>query len=112
VDESTPVHDDVAEVVRSALDAEQQVARFGRSGRHGVVLRLGLLYGPGTGSEKPAERYRSFGATLRIEDAAQALVAALGVPSGVYNVVSDGERVSNARFRHLTGWRPEQSHPE
>jgi nucleoside-diphosphate-sugar epimerase len=107
VDESTPVSDDVAEVARSALSAERQVARFAGAGRAGVVLRLGLLYGPGTGSEVPAERYRAFGATLPIEDAGRALVAALEVPSGVYNVVSDGERVSNERFKALTGWRPQ-----
>ncbi len=77
-----------------------------------MVLRLGLLYGPGTGSEEPAERFRSYGATLRVEDACSALAAALGVPGGIYNVVSDGERVSNGRFQDATGWRPEhQSAP-
>jgi hypothetical protein len=33
-------------------------------------------------------------------------VAALAAPSGVYNVVRDGERVSNARFKQATGWHP------
>jgi 2-alkyl-3-oxoalkanoate reductase len=109
VDESTPVPDDVAETLRSALDAERKVSRFADGGREGVVLRLGLLYGPGTGSDTPAERYRSYGATLRIEDAGRALAAALAAPSGIYNVVSDGERVSNARFKRVTGWTPEHS---
>ena len=108
-DESTQVGDGATEVVQSALAAEHQVARFAESGQQAVVLRLGLLYGPGTGSPEPSTRYKSFGATLRIEDAGQALVAGLDVPSGVYNVVSDDERVSNARFKQLTGWRPEHA---
>jgi 2-alkyl-3-oxoalkanoate reductase len=106
VDESTPVAKDLPEHRRSALDAERHVARFAASGGQGVVLRLGSLYGPGTGSEAPAERYASFGATLRIEDAGRALAAALAAPSGIYNVVRDGERISNARFKQVTGWRP------
>ena len=32
------------------------------------------------------------------------LLAALTVPSGVYNVCRDGERVSNRRFAEATGW--------
>jgi nucleoside-diphosphate-sugar epimerase len=108
-DESTPVRSDVPFFARSALNAEGQVGRFAASEGRGVVLRLGLLYGPGTGSDEPAERYRSFGATLHIDDAGPALLAALEAPSGVYNVVSDGERVSNDRFKHMTGWRPEHS---
>ena len=106
VDESTPVADEVPAVTRSALEAERQVGRFGGNGGRGVVLRLGLLYGPGTGSETPAERYASYGATLRIEDAGRALAASLDAPSGVYNVVRDGERVSNERFKETAGWRP------
>jgi 2-alkyl-3-oxoalkanoate reductase len=109
VDELTPIRDDLPFFASSALDAERQVTRFALDGRRGVVLRLGLLYGPGTGTETPAERYRSFGATLRIEDAGRALLAALDAPAGVYNVVSDGERVSNARYKQMTGWRPTQS---
>ncbi len=106
VDESTPLAEDCLAAARSAIDAECQVARFAESGRRGVVVRLGLLYGPGTGSDRPAPRYAAFGATLQIEDAGRALAAALQVPSGVYNVVRDGERVSNARFKQATGWCP------
>jgi hypothetical protein len=35
-------------------------------------------------------------------------VLVTGVPGGVYNVVGDGERVSNARFKEIAGWRPER----
>jgi nucleoside-diphosphate-sugar epimerase len=101
-DEETPFGP-IAPILRSALVAERQAARFGASGRAGVVLRLGLLDGPGTGNERPNRR---FGATLHVEDAAQALLAALPVPSGVYNVCRDDERVSNSRFKTASNWHP------
>ncbi len=94
---------DVAEILRSALAAEQQAARFARAGRRGVVLRLGLLDGPGTGKDHPNP---ALGATLHAADAGRALLAALDVPSGLYNVCRDAERVSNHRFSGITGWRP------
>lgn len=102
--EETPVGD-VPVILRSALAAEQQAARFAMAGRRGVVLRLGLLDGPGTGRDHPNP---GLGATLHAEDAGHALVAALDVASGVYNVCRDGERVSNRRFAEATGWRPLQ----
>ena len=39
-------------------------------------------------------------------EAGAALFAAIEAPAGVYNVVSDGGRVSNQRFKNATGWRP------
>jgi nucleoside-diphosphate-sugar epimerase len=102
VDESTPLGH-VPEHLQSALAAEQEAARFAASGRRGVVLRLGRLDGPGTGYARPSPRY---GATLHVDDAASALLAGLDAPGGVYNVVRDGERVSNARFKQATNWRP------
>jgi nucleoside-diphosphate-sugar epimerase len=102
VDEETPVGE-VSPWLRSGLDAERETARFAASGRRGVVLRLGLLDGPGTGNDRPVARY---GATLHVEDAGQALLAALDAPSGIYNVTRDSERVSNGRFKQATGWRP------
>jgi nucleoside-diphosphate-sugar epimerase len=98
--EDTPVGD-VPAVLRSALVAERQAARFAAAGRRGVVLRLGLLDGPGTGHDRPSRR---FGATLNAEDAGRALLAALTVPSGTYNVCRDGELVSNQRFVAVSGW--------
>lgn len=100
VSEETPV-EDVPVILRSALAAEQQAARFAAAGRRGVVLRLGLLDGPGTGKDHPNP---SLGATLHAEDAGRVLLAALTVPSGIYNVCRDGERVSNRRFAEATGW--------
>ena len=101
-DEDTPVGD-VAAHLRSGLDAEAETLRFAAAGRRGVVLRLGLLDGPGARFREPNDHY---GATLHTEDAGHALVAALNVPSGIYNVCRDGERVSNARFKQASGWRP------
>jgi nucleoside-diphosphate-sugar epimerase len=102
VDEDTPIGD-VSPHLESSLAAERQAARFAGAGRRGVVLRLGQLDGPGTGRETPDSQS---GATLHVDDAGRALLAALDAPSGVYNVVRDDERVSNARFELATGWRP------
>jgi nucleoside-diphosphate-sugar epimerase len=102
--EDTPITD-VPAILRSALTAEGEADRFARSGRRGIVLRLGLLDGLGTGHDAPM---RSLGATLHVADAARALLAALTLPSGIYNVCRDGERISNSRFTHAAGWHPSQ----
>jgi nucleoside-diphosphate-sugar epimerase len=71
-------------------------------GMDGVLLRYGLLYGPGTPTDGPAGRV-----TVHIDAAAWAAALAVdhGAP-GVYNVVDDGP-VSNARARDVLGWSPE-----
>jgi nucleoside-diphosphate-sugar epimerase len=104
VDEETPLGH-VPEYLRSALAAEEETARFAAAGRRGVVLRLGLLDGPGTGNELPNSR---FGSTLHVADAGRALRAALALPSGIYNVCRDRDHVSNERFKRASGWRPER----
>jgi nucleoside-diphosphate-sugar epimerase len=103
VSEDTPVGETLP-ILESALCAEQQAARFAASGGTGVVLRFGLLDGPGTGNDKPNPY---FGATLHVDDAAGALLQAPSVPSGTYNVCRDGERVSNERFVQAAGWHPQ-----
>ncbi len=52
--ETTPIRE-VSPILRSALVAEHETERFARAGLHrrGVVLRLGLLDGPGTGHTRP-----------------------------------------------------------
>jgi hypothetical protein len=100
--EDTPVRD-VLPILRSALAAEQHTERFARAGGRGVVLRFGLLDGPGTWYDQPM---RDFGATLHISDAGRALLSALSLPSGIYNVCRDGERVSAERFTRAAGWHP------
>ena len=104
VSEDTPVGE-VLPILRSALAAEEQTERFARAGGRGVVLRFGLLDGPGTGFDEPRG---DFGATLHISDAGRALLSALSLPSGIYNVCRDGERVSAERFSSSVGWHPQQ----
>lgn len=68
----------------------------------GVVLRYGYLYGPGTAGEQPGPP-----PTVHVSAAARA--AALAVdrgPAGVYNIVDDGQTVSNGKARELLGWEP------
>ena len=103
VSEDTPVGD-VLPILRSALAAERETQRFARAGGRGVVLRLGLLDGPGTWYDEPM---RDFGATLHVSDAGRALLAALSLPSGTYNVCREGERVSTERFTRTAGWCPQ-----
>jgi len=88
--------------LESALVAERETARFVDAGRIGVVLRFGTLDGPGTDPGPEAD------ATIHVDDAGRALLAALAAPSGIYNVVRDGENVSNSRFKQATGWRPHE----
>jgi 2-methylisocitrate lyase-like PEP mutase family enzyme len=102
VSEETPVGD-VLELLDSALVAEEQTERFARAGGRGVVLRMGMLDGDGTWFDRPMG---DFGATLHVKDAGRALVSALSLPSGIYNVCRDAERVSNERFARAAGWRP------
>jgi nucleoside-diphosphate-sugar epimerase len=103
VSEDTPVGD-VSPILRSALVAEQETERFARAGGRGVVLRFGLLDGPGCGDYGSLAEY---GATLHVGDAGRALLSALSLPSGIYNVCRDGERVSAERFAREAGWRPQ-----
>jgi nucleoside-diphosphate-sugar epimerase len=103
VSEDTPVGD-VLPILRSALAAEQETERFARAGGRGVVLRLGLLDGPGTWFDEPMG---DFGATLHVHDAGRALLSALSLPSGIYNVCRDGGLVSTERFTQAAGWEPQ-----
>jgi len=94
---------------RTVSDAEASVARFAAGGRTGVVLRFGAFYGP------DAMQVKSYIDALRMgwaalpgspdafissvshDDAATAVVAALEVPAGAYNVVDD-EPVSHRDY--------------
>jgi nucleoside-diphosphate-sugar epimerase len=70
----------------SAREAEAQTARFAAAGRRGVVLRLGLLDGPGTGLDEPLP---VLGATLHVDAAGRALRDALTLPGGIYEVARE-----------------------
>jgi nucleoside-diphosphate-sugar epimerase len=92
----------IPDSLRSALEAEEEAERFAAAGRRGIVLRLGRLYGPTTGNDEPVPGVPA----LHIEDAASALFAALDLAVGTFNVVADGQRVSNERFKRVSGWQP------
>jgi nucleoside-diphosphate-sugar epimerase len=89
-------------VLPGIVELERQVANA--PGLEGVLLRYGLLYGPGTPTDGPAGPV-----TVHIDAAAWA--AALAVDhgnAGVYNIVDDGP-VANAKARALLGWSPDFS---
>ncbi|HYI16118.1 MAG TPA: NAD(P)-dependent oxidoreductase, partial [Thermomicrobiales bacterium] len=102
IDAATPVREPLSDSVRTALVAEAHVERFAQTGKRGVTLRLGLLYGPTSGHTQesieavlhgiyvtpgPDDAYLS---SLWIDDAAAAIVAAMEqAPSGIYDVVDD-----------------------
>lgn len=68
----------------------------------GTVLRYGLLYGPGTGSDGPNGPI-----TLHVEDAARAALLAAQLPvTGSFNIVDEGGPISNAKARSTLGWFP------
>jgi nucleoside-diphosphate-sugar epimerase len=85
---------------KSVLDAERSANWFTDRGGVGVVLRFGALYGPDSildgmlkvmrkgWSPLPGDP-RAYVSSLAQDDAASAVVAALDVPAGTYNVVDD-----------------------
>jgi nucleoside-diphosphate-sugar epimerase len=99
IDESVEPH--AAHNTHSVLDAETSADRFTRGGGVGVVLRFGLFYG--ARDEITLQMFRSvargwlplfgspdgFVSMINQDDAATAVVAALDLPAGVYNVVDD-----------------------
>jgi 2-alkyl-3-oxoalkanoate reductase len=99
IEESTPVRP--ARYNRSVLDAEAAAERLARGGGAGVVLRFALFYGPDSDFTLDMIRYvrkgwapalggpAAFMSSVSHDDAASAVIAALDVPAGVYNVVDD-----------------------
>lgn len=105
LDENAPV--EPAGVTASAEVAEAEAARFTSGGGHGLVLRFGQFVASDSGhllDQLPILRrgllplfgdhagYESF---IAVEDAADAVVAALDAPAGTYNV-TDGEPLTRA----------------
>ncbi len=99
IDERAPVRP--VRYNRSVLDAEASVRRFNADGGAGVVLRFAAFYGPD--AFQLADMVRvvrhgwapllgppgSFFSSVSHDDAAAAVVAALRVPAGIYNVTDD-----------------------
>jgi nucleoside-diphosphate-sugar epimerase len=107
VDESVPPDEFPAS--RGNLAAERNAGRFTDSGRSGAVLRFGWFIGPGA---RHAEQFvtmahwrvaptlgapRSYISSIHLDDAARAVVDALGAPPGTYNIV-DNEPLTKIDF--------------
>ncbi|MGH9194443.1 MAG: NAD-dependent epimerase/dehydratase family protein [Acidimicrobiia bacterium] len=98
-----------AQYVQSVLEAEHQTERFTAAGGIGVILRFGLFYGPDGSHMETTLRLARFGistvvgppetymSSITTDDAATAVVAALGAPAGTYNVV-DNEPVTRRQY--------------
>jgi nucleoside-diphosphate-sugar epimerase len=84
--------------VRAAADMEQQVLD---SGMEPVVLRYGLLYGPGTWSEGPARK-----PPVHVDAAAHAALLALTRKPGIFNIADDDGTVSIEKARREWGFDP------
>lgn len=102
------------EQATTVADAEASARFVTDQGGDGVALRFGLFYGAGTPDAPrflsmarkgrlmlpgPAEHYSSM---IFVEDAAAAVVAALEVPAGPYNVV-ENEPVTRAEHAAVLG---------
>jgi nucleoside-diphosphate-sugar epimerase len=100
IDADTPI--DPVSGLRSAVDAEEEVARFIRSGGRGVTLRMGAFYSPKAqnivdtleaarkGFALMTGAGNAYWSQIWVDDAAEAVVAALlRAPAGVYDVVDD-----------------------
>lgn len=99
--------------VRSTLDAEQQARRFAESGGTGVVLRFAYFYAHDTSYTIDTVNYArkriaaTFGrhdgfiSSIHLDDAATAVVSALKIPSGTYNVGDDEPLRRRAWFDSL-----------
>ncbi len=91
------------------LDAEQSAARFGSHGRDSVALRFAAFYGPDSrllrdiialvrrGIAPMPGAPGAFISSVSHDDAATAVVAALELPPGIYNV-SDDEPVTHRQY--------------
>ena len=111
IDETVPVTP--APYSRSTVAAEEQAHHFTRSGGAGVVLRFGYFYGPEAGFTRDTiasvrkgrapvfGKGEGFFSSIHLDDAAAAVVAALGVPAGTYNVVEDEPLRRRAYFDAL-----------
>lgn len=73
------------------------------SALQGIVLRYGMLYGPGTGFDNAD----GLSIPVHVDAAAHAAVRAMTqLASGTYNVVDDNPHVSNQRARRELAWEP------
>ena len=113
IDERTPIAP--VRYNRMVADAERSAERFSGSGGAGVVLRFAMFYGPDSWFTRDLIGYvrrgwapipgvaDAYTSLVSHEDAAAAVVAALGVPPGTYNVVDDEPLRRREFFDSLAG---------
>jgi len=95
-----------AVTVKGAVDMERQV--LSASGLDAIVLRYGLLYGPGTWREASSGQKPA----LHVDAAAHAaLLAMTRGAAGVYNIADDDGAVSIAKARAELGFDPRYRAP-
>ena len=99
IDEDAPL--DVLDYVEAGIEAEAQARRVTDAGKTGIVLRFGMFHAPESDQTQMVVRmagrrvFAMFGPrdgylpAVSVDDCATAVVAALGAPPGVYNVVDD-----------------------
>ena len=99
IDEQAPVRP--ASYNRTVLDAESAVERVTAGGKVGIALRFAYFYGPDSDFSQDAialvRRGRApvlgdpdgYFSLVEHDDAARAVIAALDLPAGVYNVADD-----------------------
>ena len=112
--ESTPI--DAVGPTSSVTAAEASAARFTEAGGTGVVLRFGLFYAADSshtqamiaaarkGAAMVAGAPGAYQSAIHADDAAAAVVAALDVPAGTYDVVDD-EPLTKAEAAKVLGGR-------
>jgi nucleoside-diphosphate-sugar epimerase len=100
---------DTFPMAQGNLAAEASANRFSAAGGTGVVLRFGWFYGPGARHSEEffalARRHiaimlgppTSFVSSIHVADGGAAVVAALAVPAGTYNVV-DNEPLTKRQY--------------
>jgi len=109
--EDAPSDDGGSPLLRATLEGEQEAARFTKAGRRGIVLRFAAFYGVEAASTLETitlARRRmmpqigaasNYFASIYVPDAGRAVLAALDIPAGIYNVCDD-EPVTFAEYLH------------
>lgn len=111
IDESVPIQPSA--YIESVRDAEAAAAEFTRSGGAGIVLRFSMFYGPDSALTLDIINFVKKGiaplfgggdgymSSIWTDDAAEAVMAALKVPAGAYNVTDDKPLRRREAIAHL-----------
>jgi nucleoside-diphosphate-sugar epimerase len=112
IDEEAPVRP--VRYNRAVVDAERAAEAFTVRERAGVVLRFAFFYGPDSDflhgmianvrrGWAPAFGRDAYISSISHDDAAAAVIAALALPAGIYNVADDEPVTKREFFQTLAG---------